>query len=75
MYSSKMLGCVSLKNFGFEHSENQIWEGILPIFDILPLGGHYLGGDTKPHGVVHIYGTHNQACRWNTKRDPSTALS
>ena len=27
MYSSKMLGCVSLKNFGFEHSKNQIGRG------------------------------------------------
>ena len=27
MYSSKLLGCVSLENFGFEHSENQIGGG------------------------------------------------
>ena len=47
-----MLGCVSLKNFGFGHSENQIGGdtikykagGTLPIFYILPLGGHYYEG-------------------------------
>ena len=27
MYSSKMLGCVSLENYRFEHSENQIGGG------------------------------------------------
>ena len=59
MYSSKMLGCVSLENFGVEHSENQIgggdtikW-GTLQIFDILPLGGHYFirGDIIQQHGV------------------------
>ena len=33
MYSSKMLVCVRLENFGFEHSENQIG------------GGHYFEGE------------------------------
>ena len=27
MYFSKMLGCVTSENFGFEHSENQIGGG------------------------------------------------
>ena len=53
MYSSKMLGCVSLENLWFKHSENQIGggtllrRGILTIVEVLPLGGTLLReGDT-----------------------------
>ena len=62
MYSSKMFGCVSLENFGFEHSENQIGvgrghyqgRGTLLILDILPLGGDIIqqGGVKIPS--IHI---------------------
>ena len=61
MYSSKMLGCVILKIFGFEHSENQIGEdtikykagGTLWIFEISPLGGDTImrGDIIQQHGV------------------------
>ena len=43
MYSSNMLGGVSLKNFGFEHSVNQIGGGDTTDFWHIALGGHYLG--------------------------------
>ena len=51
MYSSKMLGCVSLENLWFKHSENQIGGGghyyvggILTIVEVLPLRGRYIKG-------------------------------
>ena len=59
MYSSKMLGCVSLENYGLEYSVNQIGGGDIikggghsQFLSFCPGGGHYFEGDIiQQHGV------------------------